>query len=312
MIMASTPIPLHPVNYEDVAEACTFLRDHGGDGAVTVRAVRQRLGRGSMDTLLRHVRRWKGEGGAPVPVTVALSPEDRDRVLHFAEEWFAVLSAREAAGRRAEVAAAEAKAATFESELAELSAEFERLEGELIEDRAKAAAETARAERLEIALAARDDAFVALERREAELRGQVAALTDQADRDTSRIKMLERELDVARQGRAQAETTLALAESDRMRSLAREEAALGEVDKARTSAMKADRRAEKLADQLSQLQGELEAATVGRDTFRGELAQARDRAVGAEARLKTLEPLVASLLQTGTANRPQGDPANQP
>jgi chromosome segregation ATPase len=309
--MASTPIPLHPVSYEDVAEACTLLRDHGGDGAVTVRAVRQRLGRGSMDTLLRHVRRWKGEGGTPTPANVALSPEDRDRVLRFAEEWFAVLSAREAAGRQAEVASAQAKAAGFESELAELSVEFERLENDLMESQAGEAAEVARADRLQTSLTGKDEALAALERREAELRGQVAALTSQADRDAGRLRTLERELDAARQGRAQAETALALAESDRMRSLAREETALDEVDKARTSAMKADRRAEKLTDQIGQLQAELEAAEVACDIVKAEAALAREQAIGAEARLKALEPLLSGLLQAA-AHRPQGDPANQP
>lgn len=269
--MTSAPVPLHPVSYDDVATACSFLRDHGGDGAVTVRAVRQRLGRGSMDTLLRHVRRWKGEGGvAPQPQS-ALTPEDRERVLRFAEDWLGILTAREAAGRRAEIASAEGRAGVLESELAELSAEFERMEAELAQAHARL------------------EALSGLDQQQAEWRAQAAALT------------------------AQAKMALTLAEADGVRSRAREEAALDEMDKARTQTMKAERRAEKLAEQVAGLQAEAEAAEIRHDARKGDLARAQERAIAAEARLKALEPLLSGLLQgRSAANRPQGDPANQP
>ncbi len=155
------------LSYQDVATACTALQRVGGAGAVTVRAVRARLGRGSMATVLRHVRAWKA-GELPGPP------------------------------------------------------------------------------------------------------------------DPARVR---------------AELALGLAEGDLAEVKAREEAALDRADRAKTDALKAKLRAERLGDQVADLRAELERTESA-------LAAMRDRAVAAETRLALVEPLLAALTGRRPANAP--------
>ncbi|MFA5123526.1 DNA-binding protein [Zavarzinia sp.] len=145
------------ISYQDVATACAALQRIGGGAAVTVRAVRARLGCGSMATVLRHVRSWKaGElPGPPDPARIRA-----ELALGLAEGDLAEVKAREEAALdradRAKTDALKAKlrAERLSDQVAELATELERAQAALTAMRDRAVAAETRLALVEPLLAA--------------------------------------------------------------------------------------------------------------------------------------------------------------
>lgn len=168
------------ITYDDVVTAATAITNEGGKPSL--RAIRERLGRGSLGTVQNHFRHWRESQGR-VPLVSSLPPTLEQAILAFASEE----SARTRAGLQAELEVTQQSAAELAQDNDRLTEVLEQQSTQL--DAAKA--ETAR------------------------LTGQVEQMRAQLEasrRDTQATVATERErAEVARQAQSEAETRAAVA-----------------------------------------------------------------------------------------------------
>ena len=162
------------ISYDDVVTAATAITNEGGK--LSLRSIRERLGRGSLGTVQEHVRRWR-ESQLRAPLVGQLPPTLEQAILSFASEE----SARTRAGLQVELEAAQQSAAELAQDNDRLTESLEQQGAHLELAKAEAAKLTGQVEqmRAQIEAARRDtQATIAAERERAEVARQAQAETE--------------------------------------------------------------------------------------------------------------------------------------
>lgn len=156
------------ISYDDVVTAVMAIRNEGGK--LSLRAIRERLGRGSLGTVQIHFRRWQ-DGQGQVPQVSHLPPALEQGILAFVSEE----SARTRSGLRVELEAAQQSAAELAQDNERLIEALEQLGAQLDTTKAETARLTGQVEQMlsQIEASRRDaQASVAAEREHAEVARQ--------------------------------------------------------------------------------------------------------------------------------------------
>jgi hypothetical protein len=156
------------ISYDDVVTAAKAISNEGGK--LSLRAIRERLGRGSLGTVQEHVRHWR-ESQTRTPQVSTLPPTLEQAILAFASEE----SAKTRAGLQVELGAAQQSAAELAHDNDRLTEALEQQGAHLEVAKAEAAKLTGQVEQMRTQQeASRRDAQVAVaaERERAEVARQ--------------------------------------------------------------------------------------------------------------------------------------------
>jgi len=168
------------ISYDDVVTAATAITNEGGN--LSLRSIRERLGRGSLGTVQEHVRRWR-ESQLRAPFVGQLPPTLEQSILAFASEE----SAKTRAGLQAELEVAQQSAAELAQDNDRLTVALEQQGAHLEVAKVETAKLTGQVEQMRAQL-------------EASRRDAQAAVTAERER-----------AEVARQAQSEAETRAAVA-----------------------------------------------------------------------------------------------------
>ena len=248
----------------------------------TIRAVRERLGTGSPNTIHRCLTNWRAERPAPTPPPAPRLPDELQRALAEALE-------RAAARAKADV---EARLVQAQSELAELAAGGEALEAERdgLEDEVVALTRerdeqagiikqqadelTERAREIERERLAAETARV--EQAKGELR--IEALGERLAEQLQALERLRAELESEREARRQAEQKAAVLEARLGDCQDRIQVAEQRTAKAEERAHAVQREHQRLERQIQAQQAALDSAARELETSRKAAAEQQERA----------------------------------